>query len=519
MIFLKSFGTSLGRNTAFARPNASVNSRFTAPKLAVDRYSMDTAALYLPTTFSYQRRPMLRLSTAEQKFCDGMRRRDWLQLGALSPLALGMPRLFSQQSLAAEATAKPRSSFGKAKRCVILWMGGGPAQQDTFDMKPEAPTDFRSAFQPIDTSAPGVQICEHFPHLARHMDKIALVRSVTHTDNNHSTAAHWMSTGYAHRISQENFIASRRDHPHPGSVLAKMRGGRSALPKYVNLPERSHNDNGALTPGQDAGFLGGQFDPFWIEAHPNEPNFEVSSLQRDERVSSDRLNERTRLLQSLNVEKPELAWTHGVAGTDQFFNQALDLLNSKAAHSAFDLKQEDAVTRLKYGDWAFGQSLLLTRRLIEAGVPLVTVSWPRHKTDRIFQHWDTHSDGFNTLKNNLIPWADRPVAVFLEELDERGLLDDTLVVWMSEFGRSPTGQHSGHWAAVNTIWFAGAGIEGGQVFGASDNVAAYPTQNPVTPADVTATIFHMLGIPLTAEIHDAADRPFPVSQGKVIGIV
>jgi len=386
-------------------------------------------------------------------------------------------------------------------------------------MKPEAPTDFRSAFQPIDTSAPGVQICEHFPHLARHMDKIALVRSVTHTDNNHSTAAHWMSTGYAHRISQENFIASRRDHPHPGSVLAKMRGGRSALPKYVNLPERSHNDNGALTPGQDAGFLGGQFDPFWIEAHPNEPNFEVSSLQRDERVSSDRLNERTRLLQSLNVEKPELAWTHGVAGTDQFFNQALDLLNSKAAHSAFDLKQEDAVTRLKYGDWAFGQSLLLTRRLIEAGVPLVTVSWPRHKTDRIFQHWDTHSDGFNTLKNNLIPWADRPVAVFLEELDERGLLDDTLVVWMSEFGRSPTGQHSGHWAAVNTIWFAGAGIEGGQVFGASDNVAAYPTQNPVTPADVTATIFHMLGIPLTAEIHDAADRPFPVSQGKVIGIV
>lgn len=462
---------------------------------------------------------MLRLSTAEQNSRNIMRRRDWLHVGALSPLALGMSRLFSQQSHAANTTAKPRSSFGKAKRCVILWMGGGPAQQDTFDMKPDAPADFRSAFQPIDTSAHGVQICEHFPHLARHMDKIALVRSVTHTDNNHSTAAHWMSTGYAHRISQENFIASRRDHPHPGSVLAKMRGGRSALPKYVNLPERSHNDNGALTPGQDAGFLGGQFDPFWIEAHPNEPNFEVSSLQRDERVSPVRLNERTRLLQSLNVEKPELAWTRGVAGTDQFFNQALDLLNSKAAHRAFDLKQEDTVTRLKYGDWAFGQSLLLTRRLIEAGVPLVTVSWPRHKTDRIFQHWDTHSDGFNILKNNLIPWADRPVAVFLEELDERGLLDDTLVVWMSEFGRSPTGQHSGHWAPVNTIWFAGAGIEGGQVFGASDKVSAYPIQNPVTPADVSATIFHMLGIPLTTEIYDATDRPFPVSQGNVIGIV
>jgi hypothetical protein len=462
---------------------------------------------------------MLRLSTARKKLCDGISRRDWLRLGTLSPLSLSLPGLLSQQSSAAEAAGKHPSSFGKAKRCVILWMGGGPAQQDTFDMKPEAPADYRSAFRPIDTAAPGIQICEHFPHLARHMDKIALVRSVTHSDNNHSTAAHWMSTGYAHRISQENFFASRRDHPHPGSVLAKLRGGRSSLPKYVNLPERSRNDNGALTPGQDAGFLGGQFDPFWIEAHPNEPNFEVPSLQRDDRVSSVRLKERSSLLQSLDVEKPEMAWAQDIAGTDQFFDQALDLLNSPAAHSAFDLKQEDVATRLKYGDWAFGQSLLLTRRLIEAGVPLVTVSWPRHKTDKIFQHWDTHSDGFNTLKDKLIPWADRPIAVFLEELEERGLLEDTLVVWMSEFGRSPMGQHSGHWAPVNTVWFSGAGIAGGQVFGASDKVAAYPAVNPVSPADVTATIFHMLGIPLNAEIYDATDRPFPVSQGKVIGIV
>lgn len=462
---------------------------------------------------------MLRLFTNERQFCDGVSRRDWLRLGALSPLSLNLPGLFSQHASAAESTVARSSSFGQAKRCVILWMGGGPAQQDTFDLKPEAPADYCSAFRPIDTAAPGIQICEHFPHLARHMDKIALVRSVTHTDNNHSTAAHWMSTGYAHRISQENFVASRRDHPHPGSVLAKLRGGRSALPNYVNLPERSHNDNGALTPGQDAGFLGGQFDPFWIEAHPNDPNFEVPSLQRDDRVSAVRLRERSSLLQSLDVDKPETAWAQDIAGTDQFFTQALDLLNSEAAHSAFDLKQEDVATRLKYGDWAFGQSLLLTRRLMEAGVPLVTVSWPRHKTDKIFQHWDTHNDGFNLLKNKLIPWADRPVAVFLDELEDRGLLEDTLVVWMSEFGRSPTGQHSGHWAPVNTIWFAGAGIEGGQAYGASDKVAAYPAENPVTPADVTATIFHLLGIPLHTEIHDATDRPFPVSQGKVIGIV
>ena len=453
------------------------------------------------------------------RLTNSIRRRDWLRLGALAPFGLSAHSLFANRAAAEDTTQQQRSSFGRAKQCVILFMAGGPAQQDTFDMKPDAPADYRSAFRPIDTTASGIQICEHFPHLAQQMDKIALVRSVTHTDNNHSTAAHWMSTGYAHRISQENFVASRRDHPHIGSVLAKARPERSTLPRYVNLPERSHNDNGALTPGQDAGFLGGQFDPFWIEAHPNEPQFEVPSLQINEQVSSTRLAERSNLLKMLNIDQPGLSWQQGLAGTDQYFEQALDLLNSADAHEAFDLRKEDDATRQRYGNWAFGQSLLLTRRMIEAGIPLVTVNWPRHKTDNIFQHWDTHSDGFNLLRNHLIPWADRPVAVFLDDLDQRGLLDDTLVVWMSEFGRSPTRQHSGHWAPVNTIWFAGAGIQGGQAYGASDKVAAYPVENPVTPEDVTATIFHLLGIPLHTEIRDAADRPFPISSGKVIGIV
>lgn len=462
---------------------------------------------------------MLRLTTTGQRMCDGLQRREWLRLGALTPLALGAPTLLSGQAKAAAPGQTSSSSFGRAKQCVILWMGGGPAQQDTFDLKPNAPSDYRSAFRPIDTSASGIQICEHFPHLARHMDKVALVRSVTHTDNNHSTAAHWMSTGYAHRISQENFVASRRDHPHVGSVFARSRAGQSALPKYVNLPERSHNDNGALTPGQDAGFLGGQFDPFWIEAHPHEPGFEVPSLQRNQRMSSARLRDRSDLLKMFDVNRPGLSWEQQITGTDQYLDQALDLLNSTEAHKAFDLRNENQVTRQKYGDWAFGQSLLLTRRLVEAGVPLVTVNWPRHRTDRIFQHWDTHNDGFNLLKNKLIPWADRPVAAFLEDLHDRGLLDSTLVVWMSEFGRSPAGQHGGHWAPVNTVWFAGAGVEGGQVYGASDNVSAYPASNPVAPADMTATIFHLLGLSLQTEIRDASDRPFPISQGHVIGIV
>ncbi len=462
---------------------------------------------------------MLDLTTKSHQLCDGITRREWLRMGALSPLALSLPTLAAHQAAGGTTGLSKSGSFGRAKRCVILWMGGGPAQQDTFDLKPDAPSDYRSAFQPIKTNVPGIDVCEHFHHLANHMDKIALVRSVTHKDNNHSTAAHWMSTGYSHRVSQENFVASRRDHPHLGSVLSKLRPGRSALPKYVNLPERSHNDNGALTPGQDGGFLGAAFDPFWIEGHPHQENFQVPSLKLDERVSKTRMRQRSELLRQFDVDRPRLSWTQDVRGTDQFLDQALDLLNSEKAHRAFDLRLEPDRIREQYGDWAFGQSLLLTRRLVEADVPLVTVSWPRHKDPRIFKHWDTHSNGFNVLKNQLIPWADRPVAVFLDELKDRGLLDETLVVWMSEFGRSPTGQHSGHWAPVNTIWFAGAGIEGGQVYGASDKVAAYPAENRVSPADVTATIFHLLGLAPHTELHDPLQRPFPISHGKVLPIV
>ena len=451
-------------------------------------------------------------------------RREWLRIGGLGPLALSLPaflqsRVWGNGPQAEGAPAAQSGTFGRAKRCVILWMAGGPAQQDTFDMKPDAPTEYRSEFRPISTNAPGISICEHFPHLAQQMDKIALIRSVTHKDNNHSTAAHWMSTGYAHRVSQENFVASRRDHPHIGSVLAKLRPGTSTLPTYVNLPERSHNDNGALTPGQDGGFLGARFDPFWIEGHPHEPGFSAPSLRLHEELSQRRLRQRAGLLQSLGAQRPDLTWTNTVEGTDQFFQQALDLLSTPAAQEAFDLSREPAAIREAYGNWAFGQSLLLTRRLVEAGVPLVTVNWPRHRDSRIFKHWDTHANGFQVLKEQLIPWADRPVAVFLSELHERGLLDDTLVVWMSEFGRSPTGQHSGHWAPVNTIWFAGAGIEGGQVYGASDKVSAYPAENPVHPADVTATLFHLLGLPLRGAIHDNLGRPFQLSTGVPIPIV
>jgi hypothetical protein len=458
---------------------------------------------------------MLDILGGATQLCDKINRREWLKIGALGPLSLSLPGLLAQQS-SAEAGSSGSSTFGRAKRCVMLFMAGGPAQQDTFDMKPDASSEYRSAFSPIATKVAGIDICEHFPHLARHTDKLAFVRSVTHTDNNHSTAAHWMSTGYAHRVSQENFVASRRDHPHIGSVLSKLTPGSFALPKYINLPERSHNDNGALTPGQDGGFLGGVHDPFWVEKHPDDPKFEVPSLRLHDEISPLRLQSRGNLLKEMDVARRQFQWARQVESADTFHQQAFDLLGSSKAHKAFDLRSEAADTRERYGNWAFGQSLLLARRLLEADVKLVTVNWPRHKSPNIFKHWDTHANGFKVLKDNLIPYADRPVATFLDDLDRRGMLEDTLVVWYSEFGRSPKGQHQGHWGPCNTVWFAGAGISAGTVHGSSDKHAAYPATNPVSPADLTATIYHLLGINHHQTIDDPRQRPIFISDGSPI---
>lgn len=445
---------------------------------------------------------------------DRVDRRQWLRIGGLSPLGLSLAGLLSAQARGGE-----RSARAPAKRCVVLMMSGGPAHQDTFDMKPEAPSEYRSAFLPIATRAPGIEICEHFPHLAQHTDKIAFVRSVTHTDNNHSTAAHWMTTGHQHRVSQENFVASRRDWPHMGSVVAKLNPQRSPLPKYVILPERSHNDNGAITPGQDGGFLGGVYDPLWIEAHPDAADFEVPSLRLQNDLSPVRLRARASLLQTMDEARRQFDWARSVHGADTYYQQAFDLLDSTQAHQAFNLSAEDDTTRQQYGRWAFGQSLLLARRLLEAGVKLVTVNWPRHASERIFKHWDTHSNGFQVLKDQLIPFADRPVATFLHDLEQRGLLAETLVVWTSEFGRSPKGQHDGHWGACNTVWLAGGGIRGGTIYGASDRYAAYPADQPVKPADLTATVFHQLGLDPRTTLSDGQGRPFPISAGQPLAAI
>jgi hypothetical protein len=463
---------------------------------------------------------MLEILGSRSTLCDHLSRRAMLRVGALAPLGLSLPSLLAARDAQA-ASSSPLPGFGKAKRCLLLFMWGGPAHQDMWDMKPDAPLDVRGEFKPIASNVPGINVCEHLSHLSQQMDKLALVRSVTHTDNNHSTGAHWMLTGYKHRLTAENFPASAIDMPHIGSVITKLMPSERSLPTFVALPERIGTTAGPLTPGQFAGMLGKKYDPFFIDQHPDDPKFKVEMLSLRDGMDPVRVAARKNLLDSFNAAQPGLEIAQQVGAMKSYYERATDLVVSTKTRQAFDLAQEKQSERERYGMQTFGQSVLLARRLLEAGVKLVTVYWHRDKSGGDTS-WDTHAKNFSQLKNRLIPQIDRPLATLLADLQDRGLLDDTLVVWLSEFGRTPKVNGAAgrdHWGPCNTIWFAGAGIPGGQVYGASDKHAAYPIDNPVTPADVTATIYHLLGIAPHTLVHDREGRPHTISHGQELEVV
>lgn len=455
---------------------------------------------------------MLSIRGNAQRCCDRLSRRELLRAGGLATLGLSLPGwLQARQALGGESSSKARS-------CILVFMWGGPAHQDVWDLKPEGPSATRGEFRPIETTAPGIQISEHFPQIARQGDKLAIVRSVTHADNNHSTGAHAMLTGRPHPLQRENFGPSPDDFPHFGSVLGKLRPAAAGLPTFVALPERIRTTNGPYVPGQGGGILGRRYDPFTIDQHPDEPDFEVDSLRLPDRVDLPRLDARRRLLRSL--DEVAAAWEDvtEVAALDAYYQQALDMVISPAARRAFDLEREEPRVRDRYGRHTFGQSCLLARRLIEAGVGLVTVYWHRDEPG-VDTTWDTHADNFPQLKNRLMPPTDQGFSALLEDLAERGMLDSTLVVWSSEFGRTPHINGNGgrdHWGKANSVVFAGGGVAGGQVHGATDEQAAAPTRDPVSPGDVAATIYTLLGLDPHREIRDRLDRPFPIANGKPI---
>jgi hypothetical protein len=449
------------------------------------------------------------------RFCDGLTRREALQVGALGTMGLGLPHLLNVSAAANETGG---GAFGRAKRVILLFMWGGPAHQDTWDLKPHGPEASRGEFLPIATSVSGIHISEHFPLIARHADKLAIIRSVGQDDNNHSTGAHASLTGRRHELKAESFGARDTDFPHIGSVLTKLRPNQRGLPTFAALPEVIATTNGAITPGQGGGFLGKTYDPFQISEHPDRPDFKIDALRLPTEIAAPRMVERRNLLAQIEQAARLADRSAIVQSMDAFYQQALDMVLAPAARRAFDLASESAAVRARYGWHTFGQSVLLARRLAEAGVKLVTVYWHREKKT-VDSTWDTHGRNFEELKNRLMPSVDRPIAALLEDLAAFGMLDDTLVIWNSEFGRTPNvNANAGrdHWGPCNTVVMAGGGVPGGQTFGATDEKAAYPVSDKVTQDDIAATVYHLLGIDHETLIRDRQDRPFPLALGEPI---
>ena len=452
-------------------------------------------------------------------FCDGMNRRTLLQAGSLGTLGLGLPQLLGAKAALGKETREENSRvFGRAKRVILLFMWGGPAHQDTWDLKPEGPVESRGEFLPIATNVSGIHISEHFPLIAQHADKLALIRSVGQEDNNHSTGAHAGLTGRRHELRAESFGARETDFPHFGSVLSALRPNRTGLPNFVALPETIATTNGAVTPGQGGGLIGRRFDPFRIEEHPDRADFSVDSLRMPEGVGLGRLDNRRGLLHQLDSTARLVDRSNHVQTLSSYYQQAMDMVLAPEVRQAFDINAIPEAERMRYGYHTFGQSVLMAKRLAEAGVQLVTVYWHREKKT-VDSTWDTHALNFQELKLRLMPSVDRPIAALLEDLSQSGMLEDTLVVWNSEFGRTPkVNGRAGrdHWGPCNTVVMAGGGVPGGQVYGATDQQAAYPTANKVTQDDIASTIYHLLGLHPETEVIDRLDRPHRIALGEPI---
>lgn len=440
-------------------------------------------------------------------------RRELIRVGAIGLGGLTLPGLL-RLGRAAGATD------GRAKSAILLFLSGGPAHQDMWDLKPDAPEEVRGTFRPIETNVPGIAISEHMPRMARMADKYAIVRSVHHLQSNHPAAAYWMMIGGPiQRPTNDAGAMSRLDRPHPGSALAKVMGSTpGSVPPFVMLPE-AIQPNGPERSGQHAGFLGAAFDPYRINSDPNLDDFTPGALQLPPDLTPLRLGNRRSLRGTLQSRRGGGPRDPGesLADFETHYGRAFDLIASTAARRAFELGDEPSQVRDRYGRHVFGQSVLLARRMIEAGVRLVHVNWVRHDNGKGGQGYDSHRDHLNWARTELLPPTDAAFSSLVEDLDARGLLDETLVIMMGEFGRTPRFNEAGgrdHWPQCFSVVMAGGGIRGGQVLGSSDKIAAYPASDPVTPGDLIATLYHCLGVDPRTLIHDVQDRPFVLAEGE-----
>src|SRR5262249_55659039 len=438
---------------------------------------------------------MLRLCGSGARLCDGVTRREFLRVGGLSLAGLTLPDLLRGRAQAAMGSSR-------AKSCIQLFMWGGPAQHETFDLKPNAPAGVRGDFNPIATIVPGIRISEHLPMMARMADRYAILRSVTHTGVNHGTSAYHMLTGHIHFSPGTLRHPTPNDYPSVGCAVSRFGRQPKDVPAYVALPSVLHDGDGGEVPGQGSGVLGQRAAPFLVKGDPTRPDFSIKTLTLPADLTAQRFRGRVHLQTALNHQAEQVAKLPAARAMDDHYERAFRLLQSPAAQRAFNLAAEPARVRERYGYHHFGQSCLLARRLVEADVPLVTVYWNAPHIDDL-QHWDTHKNSFERLKKHLLPHFDRALTALLEHLHGRGLLEETLVVWMGEFGRTPKlNKQAGrdHWGFCQSVLMAGGGVRGGQVYGSSDAHAAYAAETPVSPDDLAATVFQLLGIPLDREM-------------------
>jgi hypothetical protein len=434
--------------------------------------------------------------------CNGVTRRDFLQVGTLGAIGLGLPQYLA----ASEAGAVDPS---KAKRSAIMIFNlGAPSHLDTFDMKPDAPVEVRGPFQPIPTNAPGIQISEIFPRHAQIADRFSLVRSCFHR----GAAVH--DAGWQIMQTGRQFQGGVNT-PHVGSAIAYLLGRRSDLPPHVVLPETMGRGGGNLPNGQAGGFLGKAHDPFALMADPSQADFKVPDLLPPDSIGAARIERRRRMRDIIESTIDTFEASESAKMMDDNFQAAYRLMTSPQARAAFDLNAEPEHVRQRYGMNRFGQCCLLARRLVEAGVRFVTINTFLTVFDEIT--WDIHGSkpftSIEGMKNIVAPMYDQGYSALIEDLVQRGMLDDTLVCNVAEFGRTPKVNPAGgrdHWPGCFTVYFAGGGVQGGRVVGASDPIGAVPADRPTEPPEIIATILHSMGLNLESHLPGPAGRPFPL---------
>ncbi len=461
-------------------------------------------------------------------------RRSWLRLGGLAGVGWASNGLIPQSIHADETRISNAAGFGKAKSVILVFASGGQSQIDTWDPKPDAPAEIRGAFSSIETAVAGVRFCEHMPKLARIADKLCIVRNMSHEDLDHGSAFYLANTGRYHRRRSGNPLPSPDDYPCFGSVLQRVRPTSDFVQSAIHLNGPAEVPN-IIAPGQFGGFLGKGFDPLTL-GDVLSGQIAIPALLPHADVPLQRMQARQMLLNSLESSVRKLGSNRVALEKDALYAQAFEMLSRKETRAAFELSEEPVHVRDRYGRNRSGQACLLARRLVEAGVPFVNVIWNHNNrgqdadpsnTDQY--GWDTHNDIFDGLQNHLLPRFDQSFSALIEDLDERGLLDETLVICMGEFGRAPivaveknfAGSSPGrkHWSWVYSIAMAGAGVAPGTVVGASDSRGAYPAVEPYGPWDVMATVFSALGIRPDQEYHDPLNRPFRICEGKVMEAV